>query len=273
MKKIVDRRGAPFRVLNGMLTADEYDIPKLLDNRTKFLTNFESAVDTAYDKVRVSTNRGTVRSVIFLLITKTALGVVAEVPVDFALSGMIIWEALLINILFPPLYMIVLRMTILMPDGANTAALTAETDRVFYNNQPILIPRAQHFAVGYRIVYTVVFLAVFGVVLWVLDMLHFNIVQIIIFFVFVSAASFLGFKLARTVREFELVASRQNFGTTVRDFLYMPFVVLGRWINEKYSKVPIVSNVLDVFIELPLKTILHTIRRWGSFISSKKDNL
>ena len=39
------------------------------------------------------------------------------------------------------------------------------------------------------------------------------------------------------------------------------------------SKVNIIALILDMAIELPLKTILHLIRQWGVFISNKKDEI
>jgi hypothetical protein len=193
---------------------------------------------------------------------------------DLAIDGHIGTSALLINLFFPPVYMLLLRFTILMPDQANTSALTSEIDKVFFHERnQIVLPRPQKFGIGYQMVYAAAFLAVFGGTTWLLITVGFNWLQIIIFYVFVSAASFLGFRLARSVREFEIIASRQNFGTSLRDFVYMPFVILGRWISEKYAQINIVSYVLDMFIELPLKTILRAIRQWGKFISSKKDDL
>ena len=111
-------------------------------------------------------------------------------------------------------------------------------------------------------------------VAWLLFMyLHFDWLHLLIFFVFLSGASFLGFRLSRMIREIESVETRQNGVTLVRDFLYMPFVVVGRWISEKYSQVNVVALVLDMLIELPLKTVLRLIRQWSAFISVKKDQL
>ena len=85
--------------------------------------------------------------------------------------------------------------------------------------------------------------------------------------------SFLGFRLSRMIREIESIETNQNGVTTVRDFLYMPFVVVGRYMNDKYSKVNIVALALDMLIELPLKTTLRLIRQWAAFISAKKDEI
>ena len=60
---------------------------------------------------------------------------------------------------------------------------------------------------------------------------------------------------------------------TLRDFLYMPFILLGQWVSEKYKKVNIVALALDTIIELPLKTVLRLIRQWAEFINEKKDEI
>lgn len=90
---------------------------------------------------------------------------------------------------------------------------------------------------------------------------------------FISAASFLGFRLSRLIRELEVVRGASNGFTVLRDFIYLPFVVVGRWMSDKYAQVNIVSLVLDMLIELPLKTVLRLIRQWSAFIDDRKDNI
>ena len=116
-------------------------------------------------------------------------------------------------------------------------------------------------------------LIVFGAMMWALLMLGFSLVHMAIFFVFISAASFLGFRLSRLVRELEIVRSSSNGLTMLRDFIYLPFVVVGRWMSDKYSRINIVTLILDMLIELPLKTILRLVRQWGVFIDDRKDRL
>ena len=95
----------------------------------------------------------------------------------------------------------------------------------------------------------------------------------IIFFVFFSTASFLGFRLSRMIRELEITRSASNGLTLVRDFLYLPFVTVGRWMSDKYSQINVVTLVLDMLIELPLKTVLRLVRQWSAFIDDRKDRI
>ena len=103
--------------------------------------------------------------------------------------------------------------------------------------------------------------ALFGLLGWGLWLVGFSFVHLAIFFIFISTASFLGFRLSRMIREIEAVDAQQNGLTLMRDFLYLPFVVVGRWMSEKYARVNIVALILDMVIELPLKTVIRLVQR------------
>jgi hypothetical protein len=272
--RVVNRRGAPLRVFRHMLS-DQEDVDTLLKSQANFLSKFEAQTNKEYESIAHRINRGIIKSVIFLIITKVIIGFAIEVPYDYAMHGGIILLPLLINLLFPPIYMILLRLTLVLPGYANTAALIDRIDAIFYGQpaQYLARRRGGRFGIAFNIVYAAIIIGVFGLVSWWLISLGFSILHLLIFFVFLSTASFLGFRLSRMVRDIEVVDADQNGITFLRDVLYMPFVIVGRWISEKYAKVNIVATLLDLVIELPLKTVLRLIRQWGAFISSKKDEL
>jgi hypothetical protein len=274
LTRVTTRRGAPLRVFRHMLS-DQQDLETLLQSQANFLSSFETQTTKEYESIAHRINRGIVKSVIFLIITKVIIGLAIEVPYDYAMHGKIIVLPLVINLLFPPLYMILLRLTLVLPGYANTAALVDRIDAIFYGQpaQYLARRRGGRFGVAFNIVYAALIIGVFGLVSWWLIALGFSVLHLLIFFIFLSTASFLGFRLSRMVREIEVVDADQNGITLLRDVLYLPFVIVGRWISEKYAKVNIVATLLDLVIELPLKTVLRLIRQWGAFISSKKDEL
>ena len=275
--RIVNRRGAPMRVLWRMVN-DTPDIAELIERREKFLAAYEAQVNTEYQQMNEKINRGIVKSVIFLIITKFVIGISIEVPYDYVVHGQILWTVLIINLLFPPLYMILLRLTLVLPNNINTNALVDRMDAMLYAQRPVLTLTSTDTAVGpyskvFNILYAFLFLLVFGGVGWGLWLIGFSFIHLAIFFIFLSTASFLGFRLSRLIREIETVDAEQNGISLIRDFLYLPFVVVGRWISENYAKVNIVTLILDMAIELPLKTVIRLVQQWGKFISSKKDEL
>ncbi len=79
--------------------------------------------------------------------------------------------------------------------------------------------------------------------------------------------------MGHLIREIEIVRPNSNGVTTLRDFIYLPFVVAGQWMSDKYSKLNIVTIMLDMIIEMPLKTVLRLLRQWNAFIDDRKDYL
>ncbi len=274
--RVVNRRGAPLRVLWRMVDTVD-DLPKLLESPHNFLQHYEQQITAEYTQMNDRINKGIIKSVLFLIITKFVIGLSIEVPYDYVIHGDIVWLPLIINLFFPPVYMILLRLTLVLPGPANTRALTNRADALLYAQADTVTltrneSRSQYVGT-FNSIYTFVMLIVFGFVAWSLWSIGFSALHLLIFFVFLSTASFLGFRLSRMIREIEAVDARQNGLTLMRDFLYLPFVVVGRWMSEKYAKVNIVALVLDMVIELPLKTVIRLVQQWGVFISSKKDEL
>lgn len=272
---IIDRQGAPLRILRRMM--EEYDdLDRSLVNRATFLDKYERQVEAEYERVARRINRAIVRSIIFLIITKFLIGIAVEVPYDYLAHGEIIWLPLIINLFFPPIYMFALKATHRLPGSANTQALIDRIDTMLYGKKSVPLEsrgRRRGTSAVFSFVYVVTSLAIMGAVMYGLLLLSFSLVHILIFFIFLSAASFLGFRLSRLIRELEVVRSAQNGMTFIRDLLYLPFVVVGRWMSDKYSKVNIVTIVLDMLIELPLKTVLRLVRQWGAFIDERKDQI
>jgi hypothetical protein len=274
--RVVNRQGAPFRVLWQMIENHE-DLEQLLGSREQFLSAYEAQIETTYTSISKKITKGIVKSVIFLFITKVVIGVLIEVPYDIFIHGAIVWLPLAINLLFPPLYMVLLSNTLLLPGHANTVALTDKIDTLLYDsgNKANLTSRQRTGSYGlpYKVAYTIFILLVIGAATLGLYKLGFSVLHLVIFFIFLSTASFLGFSLSRLVREVEAIDSYQGGVTMMRDFLYMPFVMIGRWMSEKYAKINLVASVLDMVIELPLKTVLKLVRQWGAFMSDQKDRL
>jgi hypothetical protein len=272
---VVSRSGAALRILLKAVNSDD-KLALHLSSEKAFLGSYNIAIHASYKAANQTVNRGIIRSVVFLVITKFIIGLAIEVPYDLWLKAAVQWLPLAVNLLLPPLYMIALRLTLMMPDQRNTRALHQEISRILFAppaTKPFIGRQTvRSFGAAYNLIYGLMILAVFVGVGWLLwHFAKFEWIHLAVFFVFISTASFLGFRLSRVIREIEVGAESQTSLTVIRDFIYMPFVAVGRKINETYSKISLVSHFLDMFVELPLKTILGFVRRWGNFLSAKKD--
>jgi hypothetical protein len=276
LSRAVSKYGAPMRILKNLIE-ERPDLPALLDDKQAFLDAFDMQTRLEYRQGKRRLNRGFKRSVAFLFITKVLVGVAIEIPYDLLVAGSVVLMPLVTNILFPPVYLALLRLGIKPPSSANAAALHHYIDKaLFTNDSPLVGP----LRVGRRttsvfasVFYGVLFLVPFGIIISILSVLGFNIIQGFIFFVFLCTASFLGFRLSRIVSELELVTKQSGFIEASRDFFYLPFIVAGGWVSSKYAQVNVMAFVLDIAIELPLKSILRLARQWTAFVREKREQL
>jgi hypothetical protein len=249
--RLVTREGAVFRVMWRTISTENTSA-ELMAQPDKFLVLFEDNIEAEYEDAERRINRGVLRSILFLLITKAIIGVAVEVPYDFWAHGEILWLPLAVNLLIPPVYMFVLRLTLSLPGSANTRALVSRAEQLLYGTAPVqykVARQSRQFGVIFNAVYALLIIAMFGIASWLLIQIGFSIVHLIIFFIFFSTASFLGFRLSRTIRELETVDSRQDGVAMLRDFIYLPFVVVGRKLSESYAKFNIIATLLDMCIE------------------------
>lgn len=275
--RVIGKNGAPLRfIYTGFFKKDAPLSLKSLRSPEMLEQNLHRHIDNEYTALNKRLDIGIVRSIIFLLITKGIIGFAIEVPYDILVSGSILWVPFFINLLFPAAFIAFSRLTLTIPIRRNTTAVIASIQSMLFSddNHPLFIrSKKQSQASWFNIVYVVSFLAVFLVVSYLLYSLQFNFVQGIIFFIFLSTASFLAFRLSRQIHELEVVNTPQGFLSLVRDIIYLPFIYVGQQISYRYSKINIVATILDLLIELPLKTILRLIRQWTLFLNQKKDEL
>jgi hypothetical protein len=276
LKRAVGKHGAPFRILKNMAD-DRGDLPELLSDRGLFLDAYERQVSKEYKQLHRRLNKGIIKSIVFIFITKVIIGLGIEIPYDLIFIGSIALIPLAINLLFPPLYMASLKLGLKVPSAANGRALKDYIDKTLFTNElpltPSLRDRGSSVSIFSKLLYSILFFVPFAITVYILSLLHFNIVQGIIFFVFLSTASFFGFRLSSMVRELEIMTHQTGFLSTVRDFFYLPFILVGQWLSSKYAKVNAVGYVLDIAIELPLKTLLRLMRQWTRFLNEKHEEI
>lgn len=275
--RVVSKNGAPLRFIytgffraDAPLTTNSLRSPELLEQ------NLHRHIEQEYHALNKRLDVGIIRSVIFLLITKGIVGFAIEVPYDILISGAIIWMPFLTNLFFPAIFIAFTRLTLMTPVSRNTTAVINNVRGMLFIGEPstakIKIPKESS-SIGFNLVYIITFVLVFSGLTYLLYKIQFNIVQGFIFFIFLSTASFLAFRLSRQIHELEVVNTVQGSLSVLRDVIYMPFIYVGQQISYRYSKVNIVAMILDLLIELPLKTILRLVRQWTQFLNDKKDEL
>jgi hypothetical protein len=276
IERSVSKYGAPIRILKSVVESNP-DVHTLLHDQERFLSIYEHTVTVEYKNLNRRLTKGILKSIAFIFITKVIIGLGIEVPYDLLFVGSVTLMPLFINLLVPPLYMASLKLGLRPPSPANAKAIRSYMAGILYpspeNSVPALTVSTKVASTGAKVLYTIIFLIPFGITLYILRLLGFNIIQTLIFFVFLSTASFLGFRLSRMIREVELLTKQQSVLSILRDFFYLPFIAVGQWLSSKYARMNIIAFTLDLTIELPLKTILRLFRQWTRFLNEKHDEI
>lgn len=275
LKRTIGKYGAPLRILKS-LSDTHSELADMLDDRPLFLSLYEKEIGKEYKELSRRLGKGIAKSIAFIFITKILIGVGIEIPYDLVIIGHIVAMPLTINLLFPPLYMASLEFGLRTPSRSNAIALKNYIDQTLFGTSTTpFSPKISRGSpsVSIKLLYGITFFIPFIITVYVLSLLHFNVVQTVIFFVFLSTASFLGFRLARMIRDLEILTEQRNFLATLRDFFYLPFILVGQWLSRNYAKANAIAYFLDMAIELPLKTILRLTRQWSRFLSEKHDQI
>ena len=272
--RLININGAPLRAIYSIFFKDGSGV-KSVSQQNATLRAIEIQLDYDYQQTKKNLRRGITKSIIFLFMTKVFIGLAIEVPYDLIVYDKILVLPLMLNLFAPPALLALNTLAVRLPSATNKKAVVDYISNMLYGNEPPRPLRKKKIDGSgvFSAVYVFIAFIIIGLFSYILYRLDFNIVQGGIFFVFFSTALFLGYRLSLQVRELEIVRQDQGLLTLLRDFVYTPFIYIGRNISYRFSQLNIASQILDTLVELPLKTFLKLVRQWISFLNSRKDDL
>lgn len=223
--------------------------------------------------------RGTIRAMIYLLVTKIVFALALEVPAERFLYEEISQTALIVNISLPPVIMLLVGFFIRKPGSSNRKRILEHVDALLSAEGPsrfeIRYPRKRTGISAFMsgLFYLCMFVVSFGAVGYLLASYHFTVVAIAVFFFFLCVVSFFGYRLRSTAREIIVVKPRESLLSAVGDFLTIPILRAGRLMSNSISRINVFAFILDVVFEAPLKLFLGVLEDSLKFIREKKDEL
>ncbi len=233
-----------------------------------------------YKEAAVKLKRSAVRSILYIFATKMVLALVLELPFDKYILEKVDYFALMVNIIFPPFLMFLVAFNIKVPSKKNTEKIVMGIKEMVYGKlaaSPQRIKsvskRNSFFSRLFKIFYALVFLASFGIVIFVLNELNFSVVSIILFLFFLSVVSFFGIRISQTARELVVIEKKEGIKSFLADLFSLPIIQMGRWLSTKMSKINIFVFVFDFIIEAPFKTFVEIFEDWIGFMKEKKEEI
>ncbi len=238
-------------------------------------------LEKKYRKIRGRIFRSAWRSVVYIFITKMIVAILIEYPYDVFIANKINFTALLINILFPPILMFILTITIGIPMKKNTVAVFDTLMQILFKKnvssiqivvkpKNTLLPFWSHL---FRLLYIAMYIFIFWSVISLLRLLAFNPVNIIIFLFFLFVITFFSMRIRSVAKEVIIIPRKENIFTFFLDIVGIPIIRAGRWLSMNLSKINVFVFIMDFFIEAPFKLFVEVVEGWIRYLREKKEEL
>ncbi|MFH1671720.1 MAG: hypothetical protein ABH889_03050 [Candidatus Portnoybacteria bacterium] len=246
----------------------------ILKDPSKIEEHAKKLLNEKYKTQHHLVSKSGVRAVIYIFVTKIALAIALELPYEKIFLQSIDYFAIGVNVIFHPLLLFLIAKTVPSPTPENTNRIIAGAKSAVRNEDvdPLYIkPPISNIAAKFVLtsLYVVLFLTSFGLILWLLKSINFNIVSIALFLFFLTLVSYFGFRLRLKAKRWKLSVESDNILSLLWNFLAIPIVRTGRWLTRRFSSINIFVFVMDFIIEIPFKLILGTFDSFVSFLKEK----
>lgn len=270
---------SPYLTLLNALLSGKYSKDKIEEKPEMFFEYCMTMYYSLKSESRKTVWRGVYRALLFIFLTKLILVFIVEMPVDRLLHGAVSWKVLAINLSTPPILMLLAGMTIPPLNPKNDLLIRKSLQEIIFSGKLEIKPFNLSWPVKRKTEPVFEFLlwgfslALIVLIILFLSWLQFNFVSIILFFIFVSAVSFLALRIRANSRELGMSRPREDSVTSIVELIFVPFANLGKRMSQQLTQHNPMLFVLDFLIEAPLKTLLRILRSWFRFVSRKKEEM
>lgn len=279
--KFVRKQLPPFLILFSILRED-IDHEALLTDKNKLWNKVEQVARDKYAQVRTRLNVLAFRSLIYIFVTKMVFALILEVPVSKLLYDHVSYTAIAVNSLAPPLFMLLIILSISVPGEDNTKRLflrivdIIDKDSSFENTAAFITKKARNrrpiLRFGFTLLYTSTFIVTLYLIHLGLRLIDFNLLSEALFIFFISVVAFFAYRIKQIANMYRLT-EKSSFFSPVVDFFFMPILSLGKLFSEGVSKINFFIVLFDFIIEAPFKLIIEVIEEWINFVKNKKEEI
>lgn len=282
LSRYVRRETPAFLLLRDFLLEHGDKALTIIENREQFELTLSEIASKRYHEIGAKVRRAVIRSIIYIFLTKMVFAFALEAPVDVFITKHVEYLALAINAVFPPVLLFLVAGFSSIPGSDNTKRLIDRIDKIIYHFDtlrdetniftPTVSVRRPLLTGIFTIFYLVTYLLVFGLILYILSLLHFNFASQAIFIFFITLVSFFAYRIRVSAKEYEMTDREGFFGPMV-DFFFLPILRVGHWLSGEIAKINIFIFLFDFILEAPLKVIFEVAEEWIRFVRAKKEEI
>jgi hypothetical protein len=278
----VKKQLPPFLIFAEILRKERGGTRALIDNPQKFRDAVFATAQSRYKTISKKVRTAIIRSVIFILLTKFIFAFSVEATYDNIVVGHIQWNALIVNIVAPPILMIIASLFIRTPDINNTKRIYDKIMNILFVDKPeldrplVISLKPDKRNPILNLIFTLLwwgsFVFIFYYMIHFLAELKFSPASQGIFVFFVAIIAFLTYRINQTAYSYTVFV-RQNFLSPVWDFFFTPIIKAGRRFTEGIAQINIFIYIFDYLIETPFKELFGFLEKWFFFLQTKREEL
>ena len=282
LNKLASRYTVIFSILVDVISQDPAGVYNTIKKDPKaFPRLIKQACSKRYKNVRRKLWRAGVRSILYIFITKSFFAVLLEVPATKWFGQEVNIFSLAVNVTFPALLLFLIIFFTRKPSDDNTNRIVGGIEEVFFVEKerkdplklrrPVKRRKSLQFIFG--LLYAITFFISFGAVVWALGKVHFNFISITIFLFFLAFVSFFSNRIRKSTKELTIIEGRDNLLGFLSDFFYVPIIMAGKWLSEKFSRINVFVFILDFIIEAPFKIFVDIAEEWTKYVKERKEDI
>jgi len=277
----IQRNAAAFDVFREIASKEKLKLRELINNKAKFEERVRNECDTKYKQMAKRVSTGIIRSIIYIFLTKVVFAMLIEIPYEVFMYGDVRYIPLAINMIIPPSMMWLIGFSIQVPGAKNTESIVTRLSSVLYKERDKVkqifslrkLKRNTVLSTLFGILYSFIFITVFGGITYVLTILNFSIFGILIFFMFLSLVMLFAFRVRFNASQLRVGSEDEGFLGHLTSYFTLPFLNFGFYLSRGLAKLNFFTILLDFLIEIPLKNIIEVFEEWTSFLREKKEEV
>lgn len=273
----------PFLILDDVFRKHRGAVSSLVRDEDQLNLEILNACAARYKSIRAKVNRAIIRSVIFIFFTKALFALFIEGTFERLIYGQTVWSAMILNTLSPVALMIIVGVLIKTPGRDNSFRIQKKINTILFDDPPLLdkdlIVKKRPSKIDpllwgmFMILWLATFALSFGAIVLILSKLGVNPLSQGVFIFFLAIVSFISYRINKTAHMYILKDQRDNLGSLMFDFFFMPFIQVGSKLTQAVSQLNIILFIFDFIIETPFKGIVAFFEQWLLFLRTQREKL
>lgn len=286
LRNVIRKQIPPFIILRDIFEQNPQNIKAILSDEVLLKQKVDEVCRKRYEHTKERLRQTGIRSFIYILLTKAIFAFLLEIPYDIYVSKQLDYLPIAINVIFPPVLMTVIILSVTVPGDDNTRRIYGllkeiliedpqdlETKKSVINLSRKTTTRGPLFTTLFTSLYLFTYFVTFGLIIYFLSRFNFSFVSQGVFIFFVTLVTFFAFKVAQITQEY-LVVERESPLAPIVDFFFLPIISVGQWLSgEVLQRFNFLIFIFDFIIEMPFKAIVEVIDEWIHFVRLKKEEI